>query len=58
MNNDYKKLILKYAAIIAKGDEASQTEKEQLSLIEDQVHLTKESILRQATELGLANLRK
>lgn len=59
MNNNYlhKEKILRYAIIIAKGDNASETEKKELVSIEDQLQMPKESILRQATEFGLASLK-
>lgn len=57
MNNAQKQIILRYAVIIAKGDEVSEAEKNELTLIEDQLHLSKESILRKATEFGLASIK-
>lgn len=58
MNSTHKKLILRYAVIIAKGDEATEVDKKELASIEDQLHLTKESILKKATEFGLAAIKK
>ncbi len=58
MNNDpHKKMILRYAAIIALGDKATEAEKTELSSLEDQLHLTKDSILEQATKIGLASIK-
>lgn len=57
MNKENKKMILRYATLIAKGDETTEEENLELKTIEDHLHLAKESILRKATELGLAQLR-
>jgi Na+-translocating ferredoxin:NAD+ oxidoreductase RnfC subunit len=56
-HNTHKKLVLRYAAITAKGDGATDAEKTELASIEDQLHLSKESILKKATEFGLANIK-
>lgn len=56
--NTHKKLILRYAVIVAKGDEVTEAEKKELTSIEDQLHLTKDSILKQATQFALANIKK
>ncbi len=56
-NYVHKKLILRYAVLIAKGDAATETEKQEMNSIEDQLHLTKDTILRQATEFGLAAIK-
>jgi hypothetical protein len=56
-HNTHKKLVLRYAALTAKGDEVTSVEKAELAAIEDQLHLSKESILRKATELGLTNIK-
>lgn len=56
-NNERTKMVLRYAAIIAKGQQASDEEKAQLVMIEDHLHLTKESILLEATNLGLAKMK-
>ena len=55
--NANTKIILRYAQIIALGDKATEEEQDELVLIEDQLHLTKESILRKATQLGLAGIK-
>lgn len=55
--NIHKKLILKYAMIIARGDDATQEEKEEMSAIEDQLHLSRDTILREATKLGLSQIK-
>ena len=57
MNNDTKKMILRYASIVALGDEATQKEKQELVSIEDELHLTKGSILAKATEFALAQIK-
>lgn len=55
--NIHKKLILKYAMLIARGDDATKEEREEMSTIEDQLHLPKDSILREATKLGLSQIK-
>lgn len=57
MNKEHKKLVLRYAQIIAKGDNATKEEQEILTSIEDQMHRTKDSILREATVLALATIK-
>lgn len=52
-----KKMVLRYATLIAKGDDTSSEEKHELTLIEDQLHLTQESLIREATEYGLAAIK-
>ncbi len=50
-------MVLRYAQLTAKEEKTSEEEKE-LALIEDQLHLAKETILRKATELGLAQIKR
>lgn len=56
-HNVHKKMILKYAALVAKGDDATQEEKQEMISIEDQLHLSRDSILREATQFGLAQIK-
>lgn len=55
MKNQRQKMLLRYAAVIALGNNATASEKKELETIEDQLHLSSETILRQATELALNN---
>ncbi|MBP9782653.1 MAG: hypothetical protein KBC50_02915 [Candidatus Pacebacteria bacterium] len=57
MNSERKKLILRYAMLTAESTQPSQDAVNELQAIEDQLHLPKESILRQATELALATYK-
>lgn len=57
MNNLTKKMILRYAEVVALGEQATEEQIEELHMIEDQLHLTKDSILRMATEIGLASIK-
>ena len=57
MNNVKNKMILRYAQIVAKGDNATEQDKLEQKTIEDQLHLAKDSILREATKLGLAQIK-
>ena len=54
LNSERKRLILRYAMLAAKSEQSSPETAAELQAIEDQLHLSKESILRQATELALA----
>lgn len=54
MKNQKQKMLVRYAAITAKGESASPEEKEELNTIEDHLHLSEDSILEQATRLALA----
>lgn len=56
-NNERNKQILRYAALTAKEGGVTAEEKEELVAIETELHLTKEALLREATKLGLAQLK-
>lgn len=55
--NARKKMVLRYATLTAKGESASSEEKYELTSIEDQLHMTQESLIREATKYGLAAIK-
>lgn len=52
MKSELKKFILRYAALKSQKEQ-SKNDVEEMTMIEDQLHLTTEAIMRKATELAL-----
>lgn len=55
MKTDFKKLILRYAALKSQKEQ-SKSDIEEMTMIEDQLHLTAEAIMKKAIEFAIGKL--